>query len=392
MRILHLGKYYPPELGGMEIFLRDLAEEQVRQGHEVAVLVHGRQAMGGQEEMQGGVRVLRAPSLGELAHAPLSPGYPLLLRQLMRTLRPEVLHAHLPNSSAFWPLASRGLDIPLLLHWHADVDAAQGDWRLRRLYPLYSKAENLLLQRASAVIATSPQALEASNALKPFAHLCHVVPLGRRDPAVTKGIDFKFLEEGQDPKPLICSVGRFARYKRFHVLVQAMQHLPQARLVIVGKGPMLEQVRRQCRQLDMEERVHLPGRLEEDDLQELLRRCWLFCLPSQERTEAFGLALLEAMACSRPLVTAPIAGSGVLWLNRHECTGLVARDAEAQALAEAMGRLLQDDALRQRLGRAGREFFLAHCAISTVAQSIQTLYERACLQSRRRSGEGTCAP
>jgi len=376
MRILHLGKYYPPHMGGMEVFLRDLAEEQARQGSEVCVLAHAQGALAGSDERREGVRLVLAPSLGELAHAPISPAYPLRLRELLRSWRPDVIHAHLPNSSVFWPLASRGSRPPLVLHWHADVDAAMGDWRLRRLYPLYSRAEALLLRRAARVVATSPQALQASSALRPFAHACSVVPLGRRDPTAALPHPPQ-----QDACPCILSVGRFARYKRFHALVQAfallLQRWPQARLTIAGHGPQLQELRKLVRRLGLEGRVSLPGRLDDTALQELYARSWLFCLPSSERTEAFGLVLLEAMAWSRPLVTTPIAGSGVLWLNRHRQTGLVAQDDRPESLAAAMGLLLENPDLRRDLGSSGRRFFESRCHIAAVARSIQEVYHQA---------------
>lgn len=369
MRILHLGKYYPPYPGGMEVFLRDLAEEQARQGHEVCVLAHDSRQFPQQQDTPGGVRVVRAACLGELVHAPVSPTFPWRLRRLLARFKPDVLHAHLPNCSAFWPLALPGMRTPLVAHWHADVDAATQDARLQRLYPLYSRFETLLLRRAAAIVATSPQLLESSRTLAPHGDRCRVIPLGRRDP-VPPGAPAPAVSQ----EPLICSVGRFARYKRFHVLVQAMRWLPEARLMIAGEGPELERVRREVRDLGLQDRVSLPGWLDDQALQELYSSCRIFCLPSQERAEAFGLALLEAMAWQRPLVTPPVPGSGVLWLNRHEVTGLHAAGAGPQELAAALRRLLHDPGLCHTLGQNGRAFFTNTCAIETVTQQIDGLY------------------
>jgi len=373
MRILHLGKYYPPHPGGMEVFLRDLAEEQVRQGHEVCVLAHGSRRFLRTDALHKGVRVVRAGCLGELTHAPVSPAFPVLLQRLLATWKPDIIHAHLPNCSAFWALAVAGMRIPLVAHWHADVDAATGDARLQRLYPLYNRFENMLLRRAAAIVATSQHLLKASRALAPYRDLCRVVPLGRRDP----------LPPGAKPpspsaEPLIYSVGRFARYKRFHVLVQAMRQLPQARCVIAGEGPELQRVRREVNRLGLQDRVSLPGWLDDQALAKLYSRCRIFCLPSQERTEAFGLALLEAMAWQRPLVTPPVPGSGVLWLNRHEITGLHAAGPEPQDLAAVLQRLLHDPALCQTLGRNGRQFFTQNCVIDKVARQIEGVYCEVC--------------
>src|SRR5215212_8786635 len=101
MRILHIGKYFPPVAGGMERFLGDLVNAQRIAGDDVGVLVHERN----RGESQGDPDWLsRCPVWLRLLFAPISPAFPLRLRRIIRERDPQVLHIHLPNLSAFWAL------------------------------------------------------------------------------------------------------------------------------------------------------------------------------------------------------------------------------------------------------------------------------------------------
>lgn len=373
MRILHLGKYYPPAPGGIEYFVRDLAVEQARRGHEVAALVH--QGTAGPAAAEG-VAVHSVRVLGHLAHAPLSPGLVPALARLLREFKPHVLHLHLPNPSAFACLLHACLPI-LVIHWHADAASSaqtgRGGLAMAALYPLYRRCEAALLRRADAIIATSPPYLDASQPLAAVRAACHVAPLGLDQ---TRLPTSDALPRGCD-RPLVLAVGRFAFYKGFEYLIEAAAQLPQADFCIVGDGPLWPALCARVRQAGLEGRVQLPGRLDEPALAALFGQCDVFCLPSIDRSEAFGLVLLEAMASGKPLVTTSIPGSGVGWVNVDHVTGLSVPPADANALAEAHGRLLNDPRLRERMGRAGKERFERLFRIEAVAAQIQDIYEGA---------------
>ena len=105
MKILHISKFYPPEPGGIENFVYDLANAQVRQGHDVTVLCHqADEAAPTLTETIHGATIVRVKTLGQLAYAPVTPAFLLHLHRTIRRFQPDVIHAHLPNVSAFWLL------------------------------------------------------------------------------------------------------------------------------------------------------------------------------------------------------------------------------------------------------------------------------------------------
>src|SRR5699024_10233198 len=134
-----------------------------RQGIEVAALVHAhlsprqhRHSSRFQQD-EWPFPVYRVPCYGRLLYAPISPQFPFWLQRAIRDFKPDLLHLHLPNTSAFWAMVvPAALKIPWIVHWHADVVASRYDSKLALAYPFYRPFEQRFLKAASAIIATSP--------------------------------------------------------------------------------------------------------------------------------------------------------------------------------------------------------------------------------------------
>jgi len=172
----------------------------------------------------------------------------------------------------------------------------------------------------------------------------------------------------------IISVGRLTYYKGHEVLIRATANLPETHVVIVGEGDRKEHLRELIRQLGLEGRVELTGFMPDERLRALLATSDLFCLPSIERTEAFGLVLLEAMRYAKPVVATDVSGSGMGWIIGHMETGLLVKPGDVDDLARALQLLCQRPDLRERMAEAGRKRFNAVFRIDQVADRISSLY------------------
>jgi len=265
---------------------------------------------------------------------------------------------------------------PFLIHWHADVVCSEGDRSLAFFYRFYRSFESALLKRARLIVATSADYLEESKPLQPFRSKCRIVPLGLNPgrihtPAVEELARLRGLCDG---RPLVLSAGRFTHYKGFEVLIEAARLVPEACFIMVGDGALREEMMRKVKSLGLARRVFLVGHLSERELHTAMAACDVFCLPSVERSEAFGLVLLEAMAFGKPLVTMKVKGSGLNWVNQHGITGLAVEQADSRHLARAISALLSDAEFRRRMGREGRERMQRLFHIGTVTKSILSLY------------------
>lgn len=368
MRILHISKFAYPERGGIETFVQDLSAEQASQGHRICILCHHPKAgVPADDRIVGDLRIIRAAISCKLSFAPIAPGFPFLLHRILSEFKPDILHLHLPNPAVLFVPFLTNIP-PLIVSWHADVQG-QPNRMINRLYPGYRFFENRCLAKASRIIATSPAYRESSPTLAKWRDKCLVVPLGldmdRYPPSHGAG---------KDIPPLVLSVGRFTYYKGYEYLVRAARLIPDAHFVIVGDGPDLPGIKALVNRLHLADRVKLPGAVTDRDLQTLFQRASIFCLPSVDRGEAFGMVQLEAMRYGLPIVSTAIPGSGVDWVNQDGVTGLIVPPASPEALARAIEGLLQREDKGAALGRAGQRRLDDNFTIKRVADALNAVY------------------
>ena len=358
MRILHLGKYYPPYKGGMETVLRDLCEAHVGRA-EVTALVANDSPRTLQEE-RAGVRVIRVGCLGTPFAVPIMPSY---WRHLRRCKADVTVH-HEPNPIALLSFLASGSRATLVLWFHSDIV------RQRVVYDLYRPFLRRAIQRARAVVVASPNHVRYTPVLQEFAAKCCVVPYGIRldQFALTSEVEARAAAiRRASPRPIVLFVGRFSYYKGLEYLVDGMRSV-RARLILVGSGPMEERIRQRAAALRTPGSIEFTGELSDAEVVAHLHACDVFVLPSVERSEAFGVVQLEAMACGKPVVSTEIA-SGVPWVNQHGRTGLIVPPGDSVALAEAINALLDEPERRKRFGDAGRarveaEFTVAQMGVA----------------------------
>ena len=171
-------------------------------------------------------------------------------------------------------------------------------------------------------------------------------------------------------KPVVLAVGRLVGYKGFDVLLRAVAGL-DVTTVIVGAGPEEARLRALAPR-----GVVFAGRVADGDLPAYYHACDLFCLPSLTIAEAFGVVLLEALACGKPLVTTALR-TGVTAVNRDGVTGLVVPPGDAGALGEALRSLTGDAARRKAMGTAGRRAVEQEYTAALMADRYLTLYREA---------------
>jgi colanic acid/amylovoran biosynthesis glycosyltransferase len=160
--------------------------------------------------------------------------------------------------------------------------------------------------------------------------------------------------DAREGAPVIVAIGRLSAEKGFSVLIDAMARLRDAQvpatLRLVGDGPERARLTAQIEALDLADRVRLDGELTPDEVRDALTEAQVFCLPSF--SEGLPVSIMEAMAAGVPVVTSWIAG--IPELAQSEVTALTVPPGRADALADALQRLLTDQALAARLAIAAR--------------------------------------
>ena len=381
-RILHLGKFFPPFAGGIENFLADLMPAQAERGDTVAAILHDHQPRlarffaSVQPELWNNQTIYRVPSYGRLLYAPVSPQFPWWLNRVLHEFQPQLLHLHLPNTSAFFALGlPRARRIPWIVHWHSDVVSALNS-KLSIAYKVYRPFEQRLLAQAHTIIVTSPPYLASSIALQPWQDKCQIIPLGiakTRLPEPTLAAKNWAEQQWAKHTTRILTVGRLTYYKGHEVLIRAIAQLEGAQVFIVGQGELRHRLEALINKLNLSHKIRLLGYCSDAELTALFATCDCFCLPSLERTEAFGVVLLEAMRYSKPIIASTIPGSGVTWVIQN--AGLFVPPQDSLALAGALRQIVNDPQLGIRLGEIGQQRFKQVFDIKAVAEKMAGIYE-----------------
>jgi len=331
-------------MGGVETAARQICQGMTARGAVCDVLCFTKD--GPYDDAGLPYAVHRARTMAVLASTPLSLQYVRLLRQLAP--RYDVILVHMPNPMAALAMLLVRPRAAVGLYWHSDVI------RQKKLLALYRPLEKWLARRADLIIAPTDVHVEESDLAGLFAGKSLVAPFcvdetfpspEKADPKLAADIRERF-----GGRKLVFSLGRLIYYKGFETLVEAAALLPDGYAVAIGgAGPLAGSLTARIRELGLEGRVALVGRIPEEELSSWYAACDLFCLPSTHRSEMFGIVMLEAMAFGKPVISTAIPRSGVNRVNECGVTGLSVAPGDPAALAGAIVRAASDPGLYREL-------------------------------------------
>ena len=370
LRVLHVGKFYPPHPGGMETHLQALCEELKRSvSVEVVVANAERDTI---EEVIDGIKVTRLGMSFNFASAPICPQ----LTRSIKEAKADLVHLHWPNPTAVLAYLASGHRGPLVFTYHSDIIRQKV---LRKAFwPVLRHA----LNRADAIIATSPQYLDASPVLQKFKARCRVIPFGipLEQFKTPNAIEVTKIRRRYGSR-IVLGVGRLVYYKGFEFLIRAMKTV-EGHLLIVGNGPLYDALKREIRACGVSDRVSILTDVR--DVCPYYHAADVFALASVARSEAFGIVQLEAMACGKPVINTRL-GSGVNFVSLDGLTGITVPRANAEAMSEAINTLLDDPILRTRFGRAAHRRIEQEFDLEVMTNRTLHLYEEVVSNTYRRS-------
>lgn len=373
MRILQVVVRFHPYVGGVENSVLEVARRLVPRGHEVRVVCADEPA--GSPPRVEGIEVVRLPWRGKIGNTNLCPG----LRATLRSEpRPDVIHTHLPT--ALFADAAAGLaretGVPLVLTYHNDL---VGDGLKGVLAGVYNRFFlPRLLARSARIVVSNPIYPSQSPHLTEGDPKIACIPWGV-DPEV-----FLPAADGGVPADnpelvvgFLSLLDAHHGYKGLDVLLRAVAQLNKEgvpiRLKVGGAGEARGDYQRLAAELGTADATEFLGFIPGRDLNAFYASCHAFTLPSTDgRREGFGLVLLEAMACGRPVVTTPVVGvAGDLEPNG---AGFLVPPGDAAALAAALRRLHADRAALPALGRNARRLVEQRYTWDRVADDYEALF------------------
>jgi len=369
--ILHVSKYYYPDLGGIETVALYLAEGLKEYNNVVVCFSTDKKY---HEDNVHGITVYRVPVNMSFLSQDIALSYYATLKKLVRKYNPFAVHVHCPNPFVY-PLVVSTISkhTKLVLHWHSDI-LSKG-----LAYYAVKPFENNILRRADIIISTSPNYIPYSKPLTKYPEKVRVAQNGLIQSNFDKRAGdeeaISKIKSSYGNKKIVFFCGRHIQYKGIDNLIKADGYIKNECVILIGgKGP----IDGELKSIPCSDRVKFLGRLSDDALRQHLWAADVFAFPSNTKAEAFGIALAEAMYCECAPVSFAIEGSGVNWVSIHEETGIVSPLNDYVGLASAIDMLLGDDALRERYAKQARmrvlENFTTQKAVDAVAKIYNDLH------------------
>jgi len=395
MRILLLSEIFPPKIGGSGRWLWELYRRLPRESYVIAAGQDpGQEAFDATHDL----RVNRVPlSFPTRFLRPSSlPAYRKAFGQLRRIVRQDDVH---------WVHASRSVpegllalmlkwtnSVPYLCYAHGEevnLSNAEEDpgWLQRRVYGSRELAlmVGLVLRNASLMIVNSQNTGEILTRCwqLPAAKVRIMSPgvdVERFRPAPPDAV---FREaRGWNGRSVLITVGRLQKRKGHDVLISALpeirRKIPNVLCAVVGSGEERATLERLVEENALERHVQFLGEVDDNELIRCYQQCDLFVLPNRRiggDIEGFGIVLLEAQACGKPVVAGDSGGTRETMQIPE--TGLVVPCDTPKELASVVSELLADNVRLGRMGRAAREWILAEYDWEARRRKADALFREA---------------
>jgi len=247
--------------------------------------------------------------------------------------------------------------------------------RQRSMATLYKPLMWRMLRGMNAIVSNVPSYAETSPVLShpSLSSKIRQIPLGIEESSYTISPDHSILSRLGigEREPFILFVGALRYYKGLHTLLEACTNT-QGKVVIAGSGPKGATLESQAQLLGLTN-VVFAGQVTKAEKVALLKACRALVLPSHLRSEAYGMVLVEASMFGKPMISCEI-DTGTSFVNEHLNTGLVVPPESPSKLACAMNKLLLDNGVAERFGRAARLRYETHFSGPVLGQAYSRLF------------------
>lgn len=364
MNVLHFYKtYYPDSFGGVEQVIFQIAEGLAPAGVNTTVLSTSQR--GNSKQSIGKHTSVTSGRDFQVLSTAFSMSSINKLRELAKDA--DIVHYHYP-----WPFMDlahllNGIDKPTVLTYHSDIV------RQKIALQFYRPVQNCFLGKMDRIVAASPNYLASSTTLQKYKNKTCVIPIGLDEntyPAPDSGVVDKW--QSAYPNSFFLFIGMLRYYKGLDILLRAAQgtNFP---ILILGDGPLKNDLKNQAHALGLSN-VHFLGALPDSDKVALLSLCKALVFPSNARSEAFGISLVEASMHAKPMICCEI-GTGTTFINQDRVTGLVVPPDEPEMLRQAMNTLWHSKELRETYGGNARTRFEKVFTAQDMANRYLSLYQ-----------------
>jgi glycosyltransferase involved in cell wall biosynthesis len=347
-----VSSYFYPKMGGLETIAYTVAKSLHEKGeYKVSVITTNYDGTGYRKEIIDGMTVHRLPISFRVSNTPINLRWSRWVRKILQEEETDILQTHSPVPFLVDVSAkvAKAHGIPIVVTYHSG-SMKKGQFILDAIIGVYeSYFLGKLFSRASAIVAVAQNFVQQE--FPQFLSKTFFIPTG---------VDVARFKKTPVPADteIVAFVGRIelsSKWKGIDYLIKAMaiviKHRPHAKLQLIGGGDAVEYYRKQAKELNIENSLLTPGPQYNNDLVDAYGKTTMVVLPSISDSEAFSVALVEAMASGRPIIGTKIGGTPQV-IN-DEKDGLLVPAKNPEALALAIERILSNHGFAQQLGDAG---------------------------------------
>ncbi len=349
------------DVGGAERYVVDLALTLQRKGYDVTVACS---VSGPLSEPLEKASIPVRPVLDRLIKRRVSLAYARGLRRLVRESRFDIVHAHVYASTSAAAIATLRTGVPLVITEHGMNPWRS--WRDRRVSRwVYRRAEHIIAVSTPIYRLLTERYAVSSDRITVNPNAVVDSPVASTSPSIQLPAEW---QQG----PLVGVVARLSEEKGISIFLQAAARIsplaPEVRFLIVGDGPLREELDSLAQHLGLSDRAHFLGY--RSDARALIELLEVLVLPSLH--EGSPLVILEAMSAGIPIVASAVGG--IPDQVEHGREGILVQPGDPSALGDAILRLLRDPALASRLGEAGRQRAGSRFSYAAMVQRVEAVY------------------
>lgn len=380
MKIAIISSTFPPYAGGIGNVAAANARELAKLGNQVTVFTPAYDKV--QEEMTD-IKVTRMPVFLAYGNAAWCPSLSWMLKGF------DIIHLHYPffgGAETIWlhkrKYKKKGAKI--IVHYHMDV---VGEGVFRFIFSLHRKIMlPKILKMADRVIVTS-------NDYAKNSYLKHNLDSSKdKFFELPNGVDVENFVNTQKSKEILVKheidqdekiilfVGGLDKahyFKGIEYLIKAMTNLRQSeylwKVIIVGEGDLKDEYKSLASQLRLDHKIVFTGYVANSDLPKYYNLADVVVLPSVDKSEAFGMALVEAMSCSKPVIASDLPG--VRSVVDDKINGLLIKPKDPDDLATKINYLLSNSGVAKEFGLAGRQKVITQYSWKIIGKNLEAIYK-----------------
>jgi glycosyltransferase involved in cell wall biosynthesis len=349
-------------MGGVERYVYEISTRLAKKyGFEIIIVCSNWENNEGESIFTDGVKVYRFPYLFKVSSTPINPLWNKKLNLIMERENPDVVNGHfpVPYLADIAIRIARKKNKPSILTYHNDLIGHN------YLFSLLAKSYYYMLgfktlALSQRIVVTSEYYAKDSPYLKRYSEKLRIIPPGvdieKFRPIRTNYLKKKY---GLKNEKIILFVGQLnkeSRHKGLNYLIEAIKKVCgsiDAKLIIVGRGDFIEYYKRLARLYGVADKIIFEEHVYDEILPVYYSESDVVVLPSYNRAEGFGMVLIEAQACSTPVIGTTVGG--IPYAVKNGESGLLVPPKDLKSLAEAIQRLLNDKNLALEMGRVGYE-------------------------------------